>query len=480
MADRKGSQYPTRFIVLPYNESLSKAPEAVAYYNESGNTCQEWQEIQLNRILAVNDEGKWIHSKYGYSVPRRNGKGEVLIMRELYALMNGENVLHTAHLADTSSDAAARLAECLENMGYKEVVRTKKDETYDKHFVYKKQYGLEEVRILGEGGGSVNFRTRTSRGGLGRGYDLLIIDEAQEYTAEQESSLKYVISSSKNPQTILTGTPPTAVSVGTVFPGMRNRVLEGGVKRTGWSEWSVEKESDPHDKELWYQCNPSLGYVFTEEIVEDEIGDNISDFNIQRLGLWYRNDLKSAISEKEWKELEDDAPVFGDHRLFVGVKFSKENTCAMSIATKTADGRIFVEVVDCQSMREGVGWVVAWLERAKSVVKVAIDGANGQAMLAGAMQQAHLKKPILPTVSEFIRANADFEQGIFRKTICHKGQEALMEVVSHCDKRKIGNNGGFGYQTLNDSLDIANMDSVILAHWLCCQDKGEVKQRVRD
>lgn len=62
---------------------------------------------------------------------------------------------------------------------------------------------------------------------MGEGYDVLVIDEAQEYTIDQESALKYVISASSNPQTIMLGTPPTAISHGTVFQKMRDKVLEG-------------------------------------------------------------------------------------------------------------------------------------------------------------------------------------------------------------------------------------------------------------
>ena len=68
------------------------------------------------------------------------------------------------------------------------------------------------------GGGIIEFRTRTSKGGLGEGFDLLVIDEAQEYQDDQESALKYVVTDSKNPtRPFFVGTPPTPVSSGTVF-----------------------------------------------------------------------------------------------------------------------------------------------------------------------------------------------------------------------------------------------------------------------
>lgn len=55
----------------------------------------------------------------------------------------------------------------------------------------------------------------------------LVIDEAQEYTKAQQTALNYVVSSSKNPQTLMCGTPPTAVSAGDVFRDFRDKTLEG-------------------------------------------------------------------------------------------------------------------------------------------------------------------------------------------------------------------------------------------------------------
>lgn len=477
MSTRYGAQLPTKSVVLPYTDSYGS--KAVELYNESGNTAQEWQAIQLNNILATNEDGLWVHSKYGYAVPRRNGKGEILIMRELYGVHIGEHILHTAHLASTSSAAAYRLAKCLDNMGYEEVIRAKKNEVYDKHYVFHKQFGLERITLLGESGGEVRFRTRTSRGGLGEGFDLLIIDEAQEYQDDQESSLKYVVSDSSNPQTIFTGTPPTAVSAGTKFVKYRKDIMNGELEDAGWAEWSVDAQTDPKDIEAWYRCNPSLGVVLTERKIKAEIGDDVVDFNIQRLGLWYENSLQSAISENEWNAIKVDNPALKNNRLFVGIKFAKDSSSvSMAIAIKTKDNKVFTELIDSRAMREGIGWVLDWLEQAQSVVKVAIDGASGQTMLTEAMKYAKLKKPVLPSVHEIIHANAMWEQAICGETVCHSGQSALSDVVTHCKKRAIGSNGGFGYDALTDELDISMMDACMLAHWLCAEDK-EVIQKVR-
>ena len=429
-------------------------------------------------ILAVNEEGLWVHTKYGYAVPRRNGKNEIVAMREIYGLTHGEKILHTAHRTTTSASASKRLAALLSAAGYTEVARTKKDEIYDKHYTYSKQMGLECITILGEGGGSCSFRTRSSKGGLGEGFDLLVIDEAQEYQDAEESALKYVVSDSRNPQTIFCGTPPTPVSSGTVFLKLRNGTLQGETKNAGWAEWSVDEPVDPNDREKWYETNPSLGTILTERKILDEIGSDHVDFNIQRLGLWLRYNQKSAISRAEWEEQQCTTLPKFTGKLFVGIKYGHEGDhVAMSVAVKTTEGKIFVEAIDCKSMRVGNGWILDFLSKA-DIETVVADGANGQQLLADGMKKLHLKQPLMPTVKQVIVANAAFAQGLYDKRICHMGQPSLVQVVSNCEKRAIGTNGGFGYKAILDGARIELMDSMILAFWSCSEQKEKRKQTI--
>lgn len=473
---RKGRQTPTQSVVLPY--FITKGQEAIDSYNQSSRTAQEWQELLLCDILAVNEDGLWVHTKFGYSVPRRNGKNEIAAIRELYGLEHGEKILHTAHRTTTSSSASKRLANILNEKGYTEIARPKLGEKYKKAYTYSKQFGLERITLLDEGGGTCDFRTRSSKGGLGEGFDLLVIDEAQEYTDDQESALKYVVTDSKNPQTIFCGTPPTPVSSGTVFVKLRRATLAGKTANGGWAEWSVEKQSNVRDKELWYETNPSLGTIFTERSILDEIGTDDVDFNIQRLGLWLKYNQKSAISKTEWAEMKAKTlPKFAGP-LYVGVKYGNDGKhVAMSIAVKTKGGKIFVETIDCQDVKAGNLWIVEFLQN-PSIRKVVVDGANGQKLLADDMKEYKIKAPILPKVNEIIVANAAFEQGIFQTNISHMGQPSVEQIVSNCEKRAIGSNGGFGYKALKEGVEVAILDSIILAYWACSTSKEKKKQRV--
>ena len=455
MEARKGRQTPTTSVVLPYDESYGN--QAIALYEKTGRKAQEWQARLIQDIMARNPDRLWTHSRFGYAVPRRNGKNEVVAIRELWGLQNGEHILHTAHRTTTSRSAWERLKQLLD----------------DAEIEHKDSGALgQEVIRVKETGGIIHFRTRTSKGGLGEGFDLMIIDEAQEYTEDQETSLKYVVSASADPQTLFCGTPPTTESAGTVFMHMRDAILGEGVADTGWAEWSVEEIHKQTDVDAWYECNPSLGSILTERAVRAEIGPNELDFNIQRLGYWIRYNLKSAVSLAEWEMLKCETMPELRSKIFVGVKYSKTDTVAVSIAIRATDGRIFVESIDCRPFRDGTDWIVATL-RKLDYEAVVIDGASGQQLLKDAMKDARLYHATLPKVAEIIKANATFEERLAMKQICHMGQLSLVNSVTNCEKRQIGSNGGFGYKSINESYDIALMDSMILAQWICGQKTKE-------
>lgn len=460
---RQGNQIPTQSVILPYQKT--QGPEAVRLYNLTGNEMIEWQELMLSDIMAKNEDGLWTHTKFGYSVPRRNGKTEILTARELDGLLNGEHMLHTAHLTDTAHIAWERLMTRLSEIGI----------TPESSY---KAYGKERITLKeADGGGVIDFRTRTNSGSLGSGYDLLVIDEAQEYTKAQQTALNYVVSSSKDPQTIMTGTPPTAVSAGDVFREYRETTLRGESVNGGWAEWSVDHKTDVHDKEAWYLTSPSLGTIITERIVQDEINGDDIDFNIQRLGLWIKYNQQSAISEPEWDALKAEEVPELSGRLFAGIKFARNGeNVSLSLAVKTKDGRIFVESVDCRPQRDGNDWMINFLKKC-DVQTIFIDGASGVETFKREAKDQKLKVTVAST-KDVITASSEFEKAVAAGTICHKGQTSLRQSVCNCQHRAIGTGGGYGYRTLDDDIDVSLMESMVYAVYACAQAKEAKAQRV--
>ena len=473
---RIDNQNPS-FTNVDYKETRGNA--AIKYYKSTGQQLLTWQQRQIKAIEATDKNGLWKYSTYCIGLSRRNGKGEVLAAREMDGLLNlSEKICYTAHRTTTSHDAFLRLYSLLKKAGYEEHSRKAK-KMNEKSFFASKQFGLEHIEITG--GGIIDFRTRTDNGGLGEGFDLLIIDEAQEYTSKQESALIYTVSASKNSQVIMVGTPPTETSKGDVFVRIRENVLANKATDTGWAEWSTPEmvpAENLDDPDLWKQYNPSYGKIITERNIRRELTGNVLDFNIQRLGFWCTFNVKSEISAADWDALKmDHMPELKPSR-YLGIKYGKDGVnVAVSIAARTEDDRIFVETIDCASVRAGNGWIFEFLHNPK-IAKIAVDGASGQQLLADQMQDYGIKiKPVLPKVGEIITANAIFEQGLYSKALCHMGQEPLRDVVTNCEKRLIGSQGGFGYKSLIETNDIAIMDSMILAYWLCATTKEKKKKQ---
>ena len=363
---RYGAEEPTKSFIIPF--ASTKGDEAIQLYNKGRYKLEPWQEALLCSIMGQDDDGLWVHQKFGYSIPRRNGKSEVAIARCLWGLVHGERILYTAQNTSTAHAIWERLSDLCETLQ----LDTSTFRAFGREHIYVKD------------GGRIEFRTRTTTGGMGEGYDLLVLDESQEYTISQQGALKYIVTASQNPQTLMLGTPPTPNSAGTVFPTYRNKVLSGQSKYSGWAEWSVEQMTDLSDLDALYQANPSLGHHLTLRAIEAEAADIESDIdlNIQRFGLWFKYSLKSVISKPDWTgcELEKLPEMTG--KIYVGIKFGKSSgNVSMAVARRIKDSdKIFTEVIDCRPVRGGYQWILDFIKQA-DIEEIAIDGDNGKSSL---------------------------------------------------------------------------------------------------
>lgn len=69
---RIGNQEPCKSICLPYKKSLYKDVQSA--YEQSGHKVFKWQVNLLKSLMAINKDGLYTHTRFGYAIPRRNGK----------------------------------------------------------------------------------------------------------------------------------------------------------------------------------------------------------------------------------------------------------------------------------------------------------------------------------------------------------------------------------------------------------------------
>ena len=456
----RGNQTPTRLVVPDFEYSEWEDCHAV---NQAGGLVMfEWQDLLMQGWLGRNKQNRWAALTCAGSVPRQNGKSLGLVVPRMNygMLLLGEEVIYTSHLQKTSTETFEAMAAFFEHKAVNKYVKD-----------IKTAIGREQIIL--KNGARCKFLARTRNGGRGQHGDLLVFDEALELDAEQQASFLPAISASSNPQTIYVSSPPTSHSDGLVFRSIRERALDGKADRTAWFEWSVDKIGDVRDRERWWQTNPSMGILIDEATVEGEVEQMDEDtFARERLGWWTpRHTVEYCIKPDEWNACKIDKPK-EDGIVCYAVKFSPDGAVG-TIAACHKDEIPFVYVVDSRSTSHGIGWFAEELaKRHKKAAQIVIDGQSNAQDLNDRLLAAGVPSKVIirPRTGDVIAACSSFANAIKEVSVTHYGQEALDISATRSTRRRIGNGGGWGFQS-TDEADATLVEAAALAYWAAMTTK---------
>lgn len=449
---RTGNQEPT----FHHSEKYTKSEgEYAALLSASYDLKPHpWQRAVLDDWLAVDENGKLIHSYCVLEVPRQNGKTGVSDPRETWGLIKrGEYILHTAQEFQTAKKAFDRL---------RKKFGTRKNDPFAE---YPELNALVDHYTISAGqmvldltnGAHIEFRTRGSNSDMGRGgtFDLVVIDEAQAYTEEQDASLSPLNSAapSGSPQTILMGTPPlpSLGNKGIIFSRAIDGFHENPAIGSCIHEWSVKEVGNVADKARWYETNPSLGYQLLEEALEKDLHTMSEDsFAREHLGfVAKKHELNNlAIPAELWDSCKSNEP-HSDGKIAYGVKFSLDgSTVCLAGAVMDANGITRIELIDFKSTSQGIRWLADWLNaRYEKASCVVIDGRNGVDVLVDKIADIwRIKGSIIrPSAKEIIASVSGLMNGLAEQSITwYEKQEVLRESAITSTKRSIGSGWGFG------------------------------------
>nr|WP_314638682.1 terminase family protein [uncultured Olsenella sp.] len=411
---------------------------AEAYFGEP----MPWQPHLLDAMLARDGQDKFVLSEYGISVPRQNGKSWVVRARCFYGALTGERILYTCHHGDTSDEMFQELCAPFEDDDEQELRK--------KLLTIRKTNGKQAIVL--RNGGLIRFITRTDKGGRGKSFDVLVVDEAQELTDSQQAALLPTTSAGKkkNPQTIYLGTPPDTKCLGTVFRSMRDEIMSGE-SSMAWSEWGVGEVGNKHDRTRWFEANPSLGMVLNLRSVESESNQMQAEtFARERLGWWspIGGSFELAIDSTKWAEAERGAAMESG-KLAFGVKFSSDgSTVAVSWARAERGGGSYVELYDVSATASGTVGIADMLMRHSSeVAAVCIDGKSGaDALVQRLIDGRFPKKAIIPGSAAVAQSAATMlRDEVNAGTLTHISSPALDASATGSVRREIGGNGGWGF-----------------------------------
>jgi hypothetical protein len=281
-----GEQAPPRFEVSPPASSANSWEDVADLSASFGAPLDEWQERILQAAMGERADGKWLAKRVGVTVPRQNGKTQVLIARALAgALLFGEKtIIISAHQQDTARETFMKMMELREQSPALDARIAKVMEALNREF----------IRFTN--GAVIKFKARSQSGGRGFSSDCLLLDEAQILKQSTWVSINSTMSARPNPQVWLLGTCPTPEDDGAVFESVRTAALSGKSRTSAWLEWGAEPGDDPAEERTRWKANPAWFTRINHEVVQGEYETYPPDrFALDRLGIWPGEGSKVTI-----------------------------------------------------------------------------------------------------------------------------------------------------------------------------------------
>lgn len=465
-----GNQTPSYSWCGSYTRTEGDFASAMA--NAYGIPPHPWQRMILNDWLALDDRGRLLNSLCVLPVPRQNGKTGVIEPRETWGLVHrGEWILHTAHEFQTAKIGFDRLRA---KFGER---KNDPNARYPELNALVKRYTTSANQMILDlkNGAHIEFRTRGGNDDAGRGgtFDLIVVDEAQSYTDAQDAALSPLNSAAPtgSPQMILTGTVPNPKNAykGEKFANIRNGLHSDPYVGACIHEWAASEIGDVADVSRWYEFNPSLGYQLLESaLLADSRKMNPDTFAREHLGWWPESSMSTAvIRESDWSKCAIEEPR-REGLLVYAVKFSPDNAIGtLAACYKPKDGLPFVYVIESRSLSDGIGWFVDSLApRAEKAAQIVIDGQSNAQNLNERLLAEHVPSKVIirPRTADVVGACSALVNAVKEQRVTHYNQEALNDSATKTRKRRISNNGGFGFES-TDEADATLIEACALAYW---------------
>lgn len=493
---RTGRQNPTFEKTGPYAYSIS-TEVADMFAEDGGATFYPAQLHELELMLARDEAGEPAAQTIGISRPRQNGKSYAARYYAVYmAVFEHRPVLYSAHHSTTTKKMFGELCDLFENPErYPDFAADVKSVSHARGYegFYFKDWKDANGKI--QRGGCIEFATRTNSGSRGGTYSVIVVDEAQEMTSDQQEAMLPTVSAASDlrnkgmmPQQIYVGTPPSAACNGTVFKEMHDTAHSGEKSSLWWLEWGLESDNlvrDIPDMEaaihLAYEMNPAMGHRIAEKTVENEYSTmQLDGFARERLGWWspVRSEkVEYVIDVDSWDACRSDEPK-PEGKTAYGVKFSPDGAeVCLCGAVVPLDGPARVSLIEKQPTGLGLQWLADWLNaRYDKASCVVIDGRNGVDVLTEKIAPTWRMKGsvVRPGVREMLAAVSTLTDSVNEQTVTwFSGQPELRDSAVTSTKRKLG--GGFGFGGEN-SLPI---EAASLALWGAKTTKRDPTKRMR-
>lgn len=476
---------PPRALVAPRGARANSWEDVADLSARAGIVLDPWQELILEASMGERSDATWAAKRVGVSVPRQNGKSQLLVARAIAGvLLFGEKkIVISAHQQDTARETFSKMVEILEADGNGWLM--------DRVRPGGIMNAINREAVRFKNGATIQFKARSGSGGRGFSSDCLMLDEAQRLKRPAWVSINSTMSAMPNPQVWLLGTPPTRedreAQMGEVFESIRSSARDGSSSATAWCEWGVDPDDpafvadlkktqrvwSPEVERMCWASNPAWNTRMNLEVVQGEYESYTpEEFAQDRLGAWLNDvDVVRRWSSDFWASAETETPPADGVRSF-SVAFSQDGTRLSLAGAVKHDEGVHVELVDAfqGSMSTGVAPLADWLaERWRDVSMIAICGAAGAALRAALRDRGVGDRVVrVMSTADYFAANTMAEDAIRDRTVTHpvgKPGDLLDASVSVSDAKKRGTNGQWGWEATVPDGDETPVEAFCAAYW---------------
>ena len=455
----------SRHLVMPSGIVSSDFPLLAPQLDRMGTPLDVWQQGLCQAVLAKREDGQYACGVGGgtVSIPRQVGKTYTFgVLIFALCIMNPETlVLWSAHRTKTHNETFRDMDAFAKRKGVRP-------------YVERVLTGSNSEAIEFINGSRILFGARDH--GFGRGFakvDIVVLDEAQILTEKTMEDMVPATNAAPNGLVLLMGTPPRPGDPGEVFTNRREAALSGDDEDILYVEMSADRDANPDDREQWKKANPSFPHRTSETAIlrMRKLLGSVDSFLREGLGVWLEESRgQKAVEAAAWDRLTIGPGDVPDGRRVVGVRFSPDGaTVGVAGAVKPEDDSdpFFVEAIEQRSTAEGTQWLVDFLvERHDDLAQIVVDGKSGVGYLVNALRAEGVsgKTILTPSVGDATAAYSMMDAAIRNGSIRHSGQHDLDVQVKAALRRKIGNEGGFGWEAPSGG-SVAGFEAVTLAHW---------------
>lgn len=425
MATRKrvGSAKP-RLTNAPI-KGRSRIDEVKPWLEEIGQTLLPWQEHVLTDMLKVDKNGQFIRKTNLLLIARQNGKTHLARIRILAGLfLFGEmSIIAMSSNRSMALDTFRKVCDVIE--GSPKLAAQLKQ--------IRVANGQESVELLN--GARYEIVAATRDGSRGKTADLLFVDELREIDEAAWTAARPITRARPNSQILTCSNAGDAFSQ--VLNDLRTRALSYPPKSLGFWEYSAPDFCDINDKEGWYQANPALGHIVSEEMIAESIAtSSVEATRTETLCQWI-SALRSPWPHKAFEDLTvQDLQIVAGRTTIFGVDISVTKKTASLVAGQIMeDGKLAVGVVaqfesatavdELKIAAEVNEWARKFKPRLICFDKYTTASVAERLALSG-QKVADMSGQV------FYQACSDLLDAIVNQRIRHNGQKSLIDSMNSC------------------------------------------------